>query len=317
MKKQISKKRLNKNHSKKIKRGILKAKQKGIIVGRPKNEVLKKEDEIMSLIQDGLSYRKIAKELNVSLSTVSKVSKRNKYENKSLIKSKERVAEVGEVFTPPKIVKNMCDLIKDDILDIETEMMEPTCGTGNFLVEIIDRRMRFIGKEAKTQDDFEKKSFIAFFTITAIDIMKDNIKTSKERSLKVFSHYYKKKYKQNCDPSMYQIIKYILDLKYQQGNSLTFLRTDGSNLPLLCYNFVINDNNSLYIEEYTFKNFVDWKASDKEYELIPNKKKIYPHWKMITLVEKHTEKKTIRLENGSLLELPPFMVLPKKPDCLK
>jgi len=61
-----------------------------------------------------------------------------------LIKSKRRVKEFGEVFTPEFIVKQMCDLCEPTISQVDKKVFEPTCGNGNFLVEILNRKLNLV-----------------------------------------------------------------------------------------------------------------------------------------------------------------------------
>ena len=73
------------------------------------------------------------------------------------IKSKKRVAERGEVFTNEREVKAMCDLVKDETDRIDSRFLEPACGNGNFLAEIITRKLAVVTKMyGKSAMDFEK-----------------------------------------------------------------------------------------------------------------------------------------------------------------
>lgn len=99
------------------------------------------------------------------------------------IKSKKRVKERGEVFTNPREVKAMCDLIPNDVWDnIESTFLEPTCGTGNFLVEIYERKLR----NCKNEKDGLK----ALNSIVAIDIMADNVQESRARLREMYMQRY-------------------------------------------------------------------------------------------------------------------------------
>lgn len=96
------------------------------------------------------------------------------------VKSKKRVKDFGEVFTPPHIVKDMCATIPDDVWDkIGSTFLEPTCGNGNFLVEILNRKLD------RCKDD--KDCLIALNSIYAIDILSDNVREAKERMLEIFA----------------------------------------------------------------------------------------------------------------------------------
>ena len=95
-----------------------------------------------------------------------------------LIKSKARVRERGEVFTPSWLVKDMCDLIPQSEWTIESRFLEPSCGNGNFLVEILDRKLRLCKDE--------KQGLKALNSIFGIDIMEDNVKESRARLMTMF-----------------------------------------------------------------------------------------------------------------------------------
>ncbi|MDR3233944.1 MAG: hypothetical protein LBT46_09840 [Planctomycetaceae bacterium] len=97
------------------------------------------------------------------------------------IKSRERVRNHGEVFTAGREVKAMCDLVGEDIADIEKSVLEPAAGNGNFLVEILQRR---IDKIAQTPAKNGNKNFlllVALSNIYAVDILADNVKEARQR----------------------------------------------------------------------------------------------------------------------------------------
>ena len=98
------------------------------------------------------------------------------------IKSRSRVKERGEVFTEPREVKAMCDLCEPDISRIDKKVLEPGCGTGNFLIEILARRL----KKAKTN---QYDILIALSNIYGIDIAPDNIVETRTRLRnQIFDH---------------------------------------------------------------------------------------------------------------------------------
>ena len=63
----------------------------------------------------------------------------------SQIKSKKRVADHGEVFTNEREVKAMCDLVDNETQRIDSRFLEPACGDGNFLAEILNRKINIPG----------------------------------------------------------------------------------------------------------------------------------------------------------------------------
>lgn len=96
-----------------------------------------------------------------------------------IIKSKQRVKDFAEVFTPSHIVKDMCDLIPDSVWDnIESTFIEPACGNGNFLVEIYERKLKLCKDE--------RDGLKALASIVGIDIQADNCEESRKRLMTQF-----------------------------------------------------------------------------------------------------------------------------------
>ena len=78
------------------------------------------------------------------------------------IKSRKRVVDHGEVFTNEREVKAMCDLVNDETQRIDSRFLEPACGDGNFLAEILDRKLAVVKKKyRRSVMDFEKNSLLA------------------------------------------------------------------------------------------------------------------------------------------------------------
>ena len=93
------------------------------------------------------------------------------------IKSKKRVAEYGEVFTAEREVKAMCDLVAQECDRIDSRFLEPACGDGNFLAEILTRKLTTVKKLYKSNPyDFERYSVLAITSLYGVDIMQDNTK---------------------------------------------------------------------------------------------------------------------------------------------
>lgn len=99
-----------------------------------------------------------------------------------IIKSKKRVAELGEVFTPAKEVKSMVDLIPN--LTANMTFLEPSCGTGNFLVEILQRKIDLF-KGDKNSSDWAIHILDCYGSIYGVDIMEDNVIECRKRLLEM------------------------------------------------------------------------------------------------------------------------------------
>lgn len=140
------------------------------------------------------------------------------------VKSKTRVKEKGEVFTNPREIKAMCDLIPQEIWqNIDSTFLEPSCGKGNFLAEILKRKLEY----CKNENDISR----AVKSIYAIDIMEDNVEESKNRLIELCSNKIVQ-YTQNFDIIATVMIecKLILDDQIICGNALTGLLNTGEKI---------------------------------------------------------------------------------------
>lgn len=92
-----------------------------------------------------------------------------------LVKSRQRVADHGEVFTPAWLVEDMLDLVKEESERIDARVLEPACGSGNFLVPVLRRKLRTVEVKFGTSD-FERRhhALLALMCIYGIEPLPDN-----------------------------------------------------------------------------------------------------------------------------------------------
>jgi hypothetical protein len=106
------------------------------------------------------------------------------------MKSKQRIADHGEVFTPPPMVAAMLDLVKEETQRIDSRILEPACGSGNFLVPILRRKLNTV--EARYgRSDFERRhqALLALMSIYGIELLEDNVAECCENLLEAFADY--------------------------------------------------------------------------------------------------------------------------------
>ena len=101
-------------------------------------------------------------------------------ENTKQIKRRQRVADHGEVFTNPREVNAMLDLVRDESFRLDSRFLEPACGDGNFLIEILRRKLSLL-QDIKSQTDWEFQSLIAVGSCYGIDILPDNAEACRTR----------------------------------------------------------------------------------------------------------------------------------------
>ena len=141
----------------------------------------------------------------------------------SLIKSKRRVADHGEVFTPRWMVEAMFNLVKDETERIDSRFLEPACGSGNFLVMVLQRKLSAV--ELKFgKSDFEKRQYalLALMCIYGIELLVDNIAECRANLLELFSDYL------NLSESddLYRAASYVLSQNLVHGDALTMRTHD-------------------------------------------------------------------------------------------
>lgn len=140
------------------------------------------------------------------------------------IKSKERVNKFGEVFTPSNIVKDMLDLdgVREYSYTFDKTFLEPACGNGNFLVEILARKLSCLDAlDTSDRDNWLMHMFQAIATIYGIDIQNDNVEESRERMHQIILDKYKAAYNDDMSSGIERCVNAILVNNIVCGNFLT------------------------------------------------------------------------------------------------
>lgn len=136
--------------------------------------------------------------------------------------SKERVVDHGEVFTNKREVNAMLDLIKQETERIDSRFLEPACGTGNFLVEILERKLNVVEtRYKKSQLEFERNAITAVSSIYGVDILEDNVEACRDRLLGIFTKYYINHYKKDFNEELLKSAQFILSKNIIWGDALT------------------------------------------------------------------------------------------------
>ena len=176
-------------------------------------------------------------------------------ENKSQIKSKQRVQERGEVFTNEREVKAMCDLVKDETERIESRFLEPACGDGNFLAEIVTRKLAVVSKRyGKSETDWEKYSVLAMSSVYGVDIMPDNAAECRERLFKIWEKAYKRKCKTILSKACQNAVRFILSRNVLCGDALTMLDDNGNPIVFSEWSLI---GSNMKRRDYTLANLLE------------------------------------------------------------
>ncbi|RMG24274.1 MAG: SAM-dependent DNA methyltransferase, partial [Armatimonadetes bacterium] len=147
-----------------------------------------------------------------------------------LIKSKERVAQHGEVMTPEHIVNDMLDLVKQETERIESRFLEPACGTGNFLIEILRRKLDVVdARYRKSQYEWERAAVTAVSALYGIELLPDNVDECRSRLFAFFEGRYAERFKKKIKPDCLESARYVLRKNIIWGDALTLKTADGKD----------------------------------------------------------------------------------------
>jgi len=146
------------------------------------------------------------------------------------IKSKQRVRDHGEVFTPEHIVNDMLDLVNSETERIESRFLEPACGDGNFLAPILERKLEQVRKRYKSsQVEFERMALLAVSSIYGVELLQDNVEACIERLYNTFDDIYIKIYKNECNNDFRKSIRFVLGRNVLQGDALTLKKPNNND----------------------------------------------------------------------------------------
>ncbi len=190
--------------------------------------------------------------------------------------SKKRVADHGEVYTGQREVNAMLDLVKQETERIESRFLEPACGTGNFLTEILARKLDVVearyGKgKHRRRLEYERYAVLAVSSIYGIDILADNVAECRRRLFAGFDRRYTALFKKDAQEACRDAVRYILSRNIIWGDALT-LKTvattgSGDDPPAIVFSeWSLVGGSLMQRRDFTFKELLS-RAARKELAL--------------------------------------------------
>jgi hypothetical protein len=165
---------------------------------------------------------------------------------KAQVNSKQRVADHGEVFTHPREVNAMLDLVKQETERIDSRFLEPACGTGNFLSEVLARKLRVVEKKyRRSQLEFERNLVLAVSSLYGIDILPDNVIACRQRLFDLANAPYTALYKSKTKTDVRRVLRFILERNIIWGNALTLKTVGDLPQPIVFSEWTFPFHNSL------------------------------------------------------------------------
>jgi hypothetical protein len=190
----------------------------------------------------------------------------------------------------------MLDLVKQETERIESRFLEPACGTGNFLTEILERKLRVVEtRYKKSQLEYERNAVLAVSSIYGIDILIDNVMECRKRLFNIFDQKYSSLFKKKAKDKCRNSVKYMLLRNIIWGDALTLKTVDVNSQPIVFSEWSPVNGSILKRRDYTFHGLLDHAAMRElplfsdlgEDVFIPSPVKEYPltHFLKVTDVE--------------------------------
>ena len=153
--------------------------------------------------------------------------------------SRQRVAEHGEVYTAKREVCAMLDLVKEEADRIDSRFLEPACGTGNFLVEIMSRKMEAVRRQfVKNRFEYDQASAMAVSSMYGVELLPDNVDACRNRLLTQYLETYRQHQHQEASPELERCISFLLRKNILCGDALTMLRDNGEPVTFCEWTFI-------------------------------------------------------------------------------
>ena len=201
----------------------------------------------------------------------------------SQTRSKQRVADHGEVFTPSWVVNAMLDLMKQESERIDSRFLEPACGTGNFLAEVLRRKLATASAKYRNSrngcETYELYSVIAVTSIYGVELLADNCEECRERLYDIWNTEYSAVYGETTSYDTHDAVRYILRKNIVCGDMLATTKSDGS--PIIFTEWTIHSDGYCNRREYLLSDiaaeasFANHHFNDKG-EFVLNVHREYP-----------------------------------------
>ena len=144
------------------------------------------------------------------------------------VKSRQRVVDPGEVFTAEREVNAMLDLVKTETERIDSRFLEPACGNGNFIAEVLRRKLAVVASRyRKSPLEYQRYAFLAVSSIYGVDILADNVGECRERLFRIVEKDARSNIKGSVEPAFLDAVRYVLEKNILCGDALTLRDASG------------------------------------------------------------------------------------------
>lgn len=180
----------------------------------------------------------------------------------SQVKSKDRVRDHGEVLTNEREVYAMLELVGHETERIESRFLEPACGTGNFLLPVLEQKLARVKKVyGRSQIEFERMAVIAVGSIYGVEILSDNAMECRERLFMLFDDFYTTQYKKKTKEQLRDSVRFVLDRNIVVGDALD-LRHPETKEPIIFSQWSLVVDSKVKRHDYLFEELIPVEAAD-------------------------------------------------------
>lgn len=161
------------------------------------------------------------------------------------VKSKQRVMDHGEVMTAEREVNAMLDLVKQETERIDSRFLEPACGDGNFLAEILRRKLAVVKRQyyprRRSIYDYELNAVRAVMSIYGVELLQDNVDACRKRLFDIFNEEYTAICKKQANDECRDAVRFVLSRNILCGDALTLMDSNGRPIAFSEWSFPFND----------------------------------------------------------------------------
>ncbi|HQB07669.1 MAG TPA: hypothetical protein PK712_07400 [Rectinema sp.] len=174
------------------------------------------------------------------------------------ITSKDRVTDFAEVLTSQEIVTEMLDLVKLEAERIDSRFLEPACGTGNFLIDVLKRKLLLVfSRYSKSQIEYERYALLALSSIYGIDILQDNVEECRHRLFDLFNASYTQLYSKTANGAYREAARYILKRNIIHGDALSLKTVFPEPQPIVFSEWSFTSGSMLKRRDFAFHELLD------------------------------------------------------------
>ncbi|HEY8751347.1 MAG TPA: hypothetical protein VIM11_25425 [Tepidisphaeraceae bacterium] len=172
------------------------------------------------------------------------------------VRNRQRVVDHGEVFSPPGLVNDMLDLVAHECERIDSRFLEPACGNGNFLAEVLRRKLMSVDKQnGKNRQRWERDAVLAVCSLYGVDLLADNVAECRHRLLQVVGAAHSERFKEALPEEAARALEFILSRNILQGDALSLRSTDGS--PIVFSEWSPLNGSQLKRRDFVYEHLLD------------------------------------------------------------